>query len=209
MTSIATPPIVSASILDTIGDTPLVRPVSDRRRAAPAADCQARVVQPRRLDQGPGGGRADRGGRARRTAAPRRDDRRADVRQHRHRAGDRGAPQGLSRDRGDARQDVAREDRPAARLRRRRRARADRRGARLAAVLLPRGRPADRRDPRRVPAQPVLQPGQPAGALRLHRPGAVGADRRADHPPGGRASAPAARSPARPATCASATRSSS
>ena len=38
-------------------------------------------------------------------------------------------------------------------------------------------------DPGRVPAQPVLQPGQPAGPLRLDRARAVGADRRADHPP--------------------------
>ncbi len=58
--------------------------------------------------------------------------------------------------------------------------------ARLAAVLLPRRRPADRRDPRRVPAQPVLQPGQPAGPLRLDRSRAVGADRRPDHAPGRR-----------------------
>ena len=50
-------------------------------------------------------------------------------------------------------------------------------------------RVADRlteRDPGRVPAQPVLQPGQPAGALRLDRPRDMGADRRPDHPPGRR-----------------------
>ena len=64
--------------------------------------------------------------------------------------------------------------------------RADRRPARLAAVLLPRRRPADRGDPGRVPAQPVPQPGQPAGPLRLDRAGDLGADRRPDHAPGGR-----------------------
>ena len=61
--------------------------------------------------------------------------------------------------------------------------RPDRCAARLAAVLLPRRRSADRGDPGRVPAQPVLQPGQPAGSLRVDRARAVGADRRADHPP--------------------------
>ena len=38
-------------------------------------------------------------------------------------------------------------------------------------------------DPRRLPAQPVPQPRQPAGALPLHRPRAVGAERRAHHAP--------------------------
>ena len=47
-------------------------------------------------------------------------------------------------------------------------------------VLLPGRRPADRGDPRRVPAEPVLQPRQPRGALRHHRPGDLGADRRRD-----------------------------
>ena len=76
-----------------------------------------------------------------------------------------------------------REDRPAARLRRRGRPRPDRRPAGLAAVLLPRRRPADRRDPGRVPAQPVLQPGQSAGPLRVDRARDLGADGRADHAP--------------------------
>ena len=43
---------------------------------------------------------------------------------------------------------------------------ADRRRPRLARVLLPRRRPAHRGDPRRLPAEPVLQPGQPRVALR-------------------------------------------
>ena len=53
----------------------------------------------------------------------------------------------------------------------------------LAAVLLPRRRPADSGDRRCLPAQSVLQPGQPAGALRVHGTRAVGADRRTDHAP--------------------------
>ena len=43
-------------------------------------------------------------------------------------------------------------------------------------------RPAGPRDPRRLEARPVLQPGQPALALRDHRAGDLGADRRPDHP---------------------------
>ena len=47
---------------------------------------QGRVLQPRRLGQGPDRGADDRGGRGVRRAEARRDDRRADVRQHRGRA---------------------------------------------------------------------------------------------------------------------------
>ena len=57
----------------------------------------------------------------------------------------------------------------------------DRRGAGVAAVLLPRRRSADARDPGRLPAQPVRQPGQPGDALPDHRPRAVAPVRRADH----------------------------
>ena len=42
------------------------------------------------------------------------------------------------------------------------------------------------RDPRGVQARPVPQPGEPGGPLRLDRARDVGAERRADHPPGGR-----------------------
>ena len=66
----------------------------------------------------------------------------------------------------------------------------------VAAVLLPRRRPPGRRDPRRVPAQPVLQPGQPADALRLDRPRALGADRAGGSRTSSSASARAGRSPA-------------
>ena len=100
------------------------------------------------------------------------------------------------------------EDRPAARLRRRGRRRADRRRARLAAVLLPRRRPPGRGDPGRLPAQPVLQPGQPAGALRVHRAPSCGSRPAAASPTSSSASAPAARSPAPGATSRSATRTS-
>ena len=95
---------------------------------------------------------------------------------------DRRAAEGLPRDRRDAGQDVEGEDRPAARLRRRCRRRSDGRAARLAPVLLPGRGPADRGDPRSVPAEPVLQSSQSARPLRVDRTGDLGADRRADHP---------------------------
>ena len=119
--------------------------------------------------------------------------------------GDRRAPEGLPRDRGDAGQDVEGEDRPPARLRRRGRGRAHRREPGLAAVLLPRRRPPDRGDPRRVPAQPVRQHGQPGDALRLDRARAVAPDAAAASRTSSAASAPAARSPASPATSGSRT----
>ena len=49
-------------------------------------------------------------------------------------------------------------------------------------LVLQRLRPAGPRDPGRLEARPVQQPEQPALALRDHRPRAVGADRRPDHP---------------------------
>ena len=162
-------PELKDSILDTIGAHAAGAAVADRRRRCAPAGRQARVVQPGRLDQGPGRRGADRGRRARRQAAARRHDRRADLGQHRHRPGDRRAAEGLPGDRGDAGQDVAREDRPAARLRRRGRGRADRRAAGLAAVLLPRRRPADRRRSR-APSSPTSTPTRPTRRRTTTRP---------------------------------------
>ncbi len=178
------------SILDTIGETPLVRLSRIGAGLKLPARREDGAVQPGRLDQGPRRAAPDRGGRARRQPAPGRHDHRADLGQHRHRPRDRRAPEGLPRDRGDAGQDVAREDRPAARLRRRGGHRADRRGARVAAVLLPRRRPPHRGDPRRVPAQPVPQPREPADALRDDRARSCGARPAAGSPTSSRASAP-------------------
>ena len=98
-----------------------------------------------------------------------------------------------------------REDRPPARLRRRGRRRADRRRAESPRVLLPRRRPPGRGDPRRLPAQPVLQPANPQAHYETTGPELW-------EQTGGRsrisssASAPAARSPAPRATSRSATR---
>jgi hypothetical protein len=112
----------------------------------------------------------------------RRHDRRADLGQHRHRAGDRRAAEGLPRDRGDAGQDVEGEDRPAARLRGRGRRRADRRPPDSPQSYY---RVADRLTAE-IPGafQPNQYATRPTRRRTTSRPGrAVGADRRADHPP--------------------------
>ena len=140
-----------------------------RRRRARTDPRQARVPQPGRLGEGPHRPRDDRGGRARREAQAGRDDRRADLGQHRRRPRDRGGRQGLPLHLRDAGQDEPGEDLDAARLRRRGRDHADRRRARLAGVVLLRLVAARRGDPRRLQARPVLEHGEPAGALRGHR----------------------------------------
>ena len=121
-------------------------PADGSRRHDPR---EARVPEPRRLGEGPHRARDDRGGRARRAAQARRDDRRADLGQHRRRARDRGGAQGLPLHLRHARQDVEREDRDAARLRRRGRDHADR--GRATTRPSP-TTPSRRGSPRRSPA---------------------------------------------------------
>ncbi len=172
---------IKDSILDAVGDTPLVRLSRLGRDLRPQLVAKIEALNP-------GGSIKDRAAialieaaRARRAAEAGRHDRRAHERQHRHRPGHRGGAEGLPRDRRDARQDVEGEDRPPARVRRRGRGRAHRGAAGVARVVLPRRRPAHRGDPGRVPAEPVPQPGEPGGALPHHRPGAVAAVGRPDH----------------------------
>ena len=107
------------AVLELVGGTPIVRLDRIGRDVAPRAAREARVPEPGRLGQGPDRARDDRGGRARGQAAPGRHDRRADLRQHRRRARDRGGAQGLPLHLRDARQDEPGEDLDAARLRRR------------------------------------------------------------------------------------------
>ncbi len=57
----------------------------------------------------------------------------------------------------------------------------DRGAARASRLLLLRRRPPRARDAGRVPARPVLQPGQPGRARTLDRPGDLAADRRPRH----------------------------
>ena len=88
-----------------------------RPRLPPAR--QARALQPGVLVEGPPGADHDRERRARRAAPARRHDRRADQRQHRRRPRHRGGPPRLLVHLRVPRQGGARQDRPAARLRRR------------------------------------------------------------------------------------------
>ena len=176
-------PDIRDSILDTVGDTPLVR--LSRLCPGVATPLTAKVEV-----FNPGGSIKDRVAIAMIDAAERDGHLRPGGTIVEPTSGNTGTGlavaarlQGLSRHRGDAGQDVAREDRPPARLRRRGRRRADERPAGVAGVLLPRGRAPGRRDSRRVPAQPVLQRRQPGRPLRLDGPRDLGAVRRADHAP--------------------------
>ena len=98
------------SILDTIGDTPLVRLPRLSAELKPKATVLAKLefFNPHRLGQGPHRRGHDRGAGAGRKAEARRRHHRADQRQHRHRPGLRGRRQGLQADPGHAREHVDR-----------------------------------------------------------------------------------------------------
>ncbi len=177
---------IQDSILDTIGDTPLVRLCRIGAGLTPQIVAKLELFNP-------GGSIKDRVAIRLIEAAEqdgrlqaRRHDHRADLGQHRHRPRDRRAPEGLPRDRGDAGQDVARRRStccaPTAPRSwwRRPTSRPTRRSPTTASPTASRG------DPRRLPAQPVREPGQPADALRDDRAGAVAPDRRPAHAPGRR-----------------------
>ena len=166
------------TLLELVGSTPIVRLDRIGRDVRPRAAREARVPEPRRLEQGPDRARDDRRRRARGEAPARRHDRRADLGQHRRRARDRGGDARLPLHLRDARQDEPGEDLDAARLRRRGRDHAHRGRARLPGELLLGLGPARRGDPGRLQARPVLEPGQPGGALRDDGAGDLGADRR-------------------------------
>ena len=173
---------VADSVIELIGNTPLVRlhHVTDgaQRRGAR----EGRVPEPRRLGEGPDRRADDRRGGGVRRARAGRDDRRADERQHRRRP---------------------RARRPAARLplrlRRARQGELDKiavlRAYGAEVVVCPTAvepedprsyyQVSDRlaaRDRRRLQARPVREPREPRGALRDDRPRAVATDRRDDHP---------------------------
>ena len=177
---------VADSLLDLVGNTPLVRlgRVGPRPRVRPPR--QGRAVQPGRQREGPSRGRDDRRRRARRATAARRHHRRADVGQHRRRPRHRGRPARLPVHLRDVRQDERGEGLAAARVRRRRRGLPDRGAARAPRLVLLGRRPPHARDARRVPARPVLQPRQPGRARALDRSRDLAADRRAGHPLRGR-----------------------
>ena len=180
----------ASSILDLVGDTPLVRISRLTRDLGPgrppaAAAREARDAQPRRVGEGPDRAADDRGGGARRPAPAGRDDHRADVRQHRPRPRDRGRAQGLPLHLRHGRQAVRREAGAPARVRRRGRAVPDQRRAGRPEQLLLGRRPPRPRHPGRVQARPVLERREPVRARADDRPRDLGPDRGADHAPRG------------------------
>ena len=191
----------SESLVDLVGNTPLVRLTNVTSGLAAAGARQGRVLQPGRLGEGPDRARHDRGGReVGRAASP------AAPSSSRPAATPASASRIVAAQRGYKcvfvmpGQDERGEDRAAARVRRRGRRLPDRRRARAPRVLLLGLRPAGPRDPERVEAEPVRQPDQPARRT-TSRPG----PRSGSRPRGGsrtssRASAPAARSAAPAAT---------
>ena len=142
---------------------------------------QARDAEPGRLREGPHRTPDDRSGRARRPAEARRNDRRTDLGEHRTRTRDRRGGPGVPVHLRDAGQDEPGEDLAAARLRCRGRDLPDRRRTRIAGELLPGRRSVGRGDPGCVPAEPVPQPRESPDALRDHRSGDLGTDRRTAH----------------------------
>ena len=84
-----------ASVLDLIGNTPMVDISQLSPNPRRQAHRQARGPEPRRLGQGPGGQGHDRGGREGRLAAPGPGDPRVLVGQHRDRPGHDRQGQGL------------------------------------------------------------------------------------------------------------------
>ena len=171
----------------------------------PARAGQGRVPQPRRLGEGPDRHPDDRGRRGVRRAPARRHHRRADVGQHRRRAGD-GRP--------GARATSASSSAPTRSARTS--ATCSRRTAPRWSSARPRSRPEHPDSYYNVSDRLASQPGawkpdqysnpnNPRSPLRDHRPGDLGADRRAGSPTSSPASAPAARSAASAATSRSRT----
>ena len=109
---------------------------------------------------------------------PGRDDRGADLRQHRRRPRYRGRAARLPLHLRHAGQDEPGEDLDAPRVRRRGRDHAHRGRSALARELLRGLGSACGGDTGWLQARPVLEPGEPRSALRDHRPGDLGADRR-------------------------------
>ena len=197
-------PAVKDSILDTIGHTPLVRLSRIGAGLRPALIAKLEVVQPGRLDQGPDRRGADRGRRARGQLRP-------GGTIVEPTSGNTGTglaivarlkgyrviavmPDKMSQEKIDLLRAYGAE-------------------VVVAPTDVPPDSPqsyyrvADRLDggdPRRVSAKPVPQPGQPAGPLRRRPDPSCGSRPLGGSPISSSASEPAARSPAPPATCASA-----
>ena len=169
------------SVLDLIGNTPLVKLPPRYRRHRGHGPGEAGIPEPRRFHQGPHRGEDDRGGRTHRQAPARRHHRGAHLRQHRRRPGAGGPAEGLPlhlRGAGQGRRGQARR---APGLRRRGGGDAHRRRPRQPAELLRRLGPPRHRDSGRLQARPVLQPGRPGQPLRIHRAGNLARHGRPHH----------------------------
>ena len=159
------------SILDAIGHTPLVEIPRMSPNPSVRIFAKLEMLNPTGLGQGPRRQVPDRRPRDARAAPRGLDHPRADVGQHRDRAGDDRPAEGLPRRAGDARQrhQRAAPDGRAVRRRGHRLARGAREQRRDRAGQAPRQQGRAVRD-----AVPVRQPGEPAGALRDDRPGDPG-----------------------------------
>ena len=172
---------VADSLLDLVGNTPLVR------LGRVGRDLECDLLAKVELFN-PGGSVKDRPAVAMIDAAerdgllrPRRHHRRADVGQHRRRPRHRRRAARLPLHLRHGRQDERGEDLAAARVRRRRRRVPHRGAARAPDVVLLGRRPPHARDAGRVPARPVLQPGQPGRARALDRARDLAPDRGPGH----------------------------
>ena len=135
---------------------------------------QSRILQPRRLLQGPHRRAHHRRRRTVRPAEARRRDRRAHLGQHRRRPGPGRPAARLPHDFHPAGQGLRIQARGAARLRCRSHRHTDRRRPGRPALLLPGRRTTGQHDSRRLPPEPVRQPERPAEPLLHHRPRDLG-----------------------------------
>ena len=201
------------SILDLVGDTPLVR-ISRLTRDLGPADRQPLLLA--KLEMlNPGGSVKDRIGLPMIEAAEKggpaqagRHDHRTDVGQHRPRPRHRRRAQGLPLHLRDGRQAIGREAAAPAGVRRRGRAVPDQRRARVARVLLLGGGPPGAGHPRRVQARPVLERRRTRPPTSGRPARSCGTRPRAGSPISSPASGRAGRSPAPPARSRHATRRS-
>ena len=182
---------VHESLIELVGNTPLLRlravtQALGQGGQRPGRAGQGGVLQSRRVGEGPDRAAHGGGGGGLRRAPARRHHHRADLRQHRDRAGHRGGGEGVPLRVRLPGQGGPGQDQCAARLRGG--------GGRLPrhgltgppGFLLLGVDPAGAGDPGRLEAGSVRQPGEPRLALPLHRAGDLGADGRQDHPLRGR-----------------------
>ena len=200
------PPAPAESILEAVGSTPLIRLRRITRGIRTPVFGKAENLNPGGLGEGPDRPGDDRGGGEARRAQARRSGGGGHQREHRHRPGHRRGDQGLPVHLHDPRQDVEREDQPAAGLRGGG-GRGPHRGApRPPGVLHHEGPQHRGGHPGRHLRQPALQPGQPRRPTTARRARRSGSRPRGGSPTSSARRAPAGPSPASGATSRSRTR---